>query len=136
MKVLVDTSVWSAALRRKKPSAKERSIAEVLAGLIRDLRVTVLGPVRQELLSGISDADRFEDLRQKFAVFPDHPLVTADYELAARCANECRVRGVQGSTTDFLLCAVALRHDFVIFTLDADFEKFRKIIPVKLFAAG
>ena len=50
MKVLVDTSVWSLALRRKE----QCEIAEKLADLILSSLVVMIGPVRQELLSGIS----------------------------------------------------------------------------------
>ena len=59
MKVLVDTSVWSLSLRRSstKRSEQERVIVAELGALVEDGRAAIIGPVRQELLSGIRGAD-------------------------------------------------------------------------------
>ena len=46
MNVIVDTPVWSLAMRRHKPSGRE---ANALAELLRDDRAILLGMVRQEL---------------------------------------------------------------------------------------
>jgi hypothetical protein len=64
-------------------------------------------------------------LREYLRAFPDLELTTEDYELAAEFFNTCRSNGVQGSSTDFLLCAVAHRRGYSIFTTDKDFENFR-----------
>ncbi|MDX1999859.1 MAG: hypothetical protein SF066_19240 [Thermoanaerobaculia bacterium] len=70
MNILVDTSVWSLALRRNQPA--------------------------------------------------DSPF------------DRCRARGVQGSNTDFLLTAVALRRAVPILTTDQDFERFAGVLPIRL----
>jgi predicted nucleic acid-binding protein len=130
--VLVDTSVWSLALRRRRPTrAAETS---ELAELIREGRVSLLGPVRQELLSGIGDEKQYAVLRDHLRAFPDVELVPADYEEAATFFNRCRARGVQGSNTDFLICAAAARRQFDILTTDADFRHFAKLLPIRLHA--
>ncbi|MDA8411271.1 MAG: hypothetical protein M0001_12910 [Treponema sp.] len=77
--------------------------------LIGDLRVMMIGPIRQEILSGISDDSKYEMLRTRIAAFPDEALTTEDYELAAKFSNQCRKAGVQGSHVDFLICAIAAR---------------------------
>ena len=69
-----------------------------------------MGPIRQEVLSGIRDLKAFERLRDHLASFPDEPLTSTDYERAAACFNACQARGVRGSITDFLLCAVSSGH--------------------------
>lgn len=104
MSVIVDTPVWSLALRRA--NSARNAEAEELARLIREGRALLLGPVRQELLSGIRSKDQFKTLRAALRPFPELRLQRADYEEAAECHNRCRARGVQGSNTDFLLCAV------------------------------
>ena len=129
MKVLVDTSVWSLALRRKSPDA----IAEKLAELILASMVVLIGPVRQELLSGISDESMFLKLKSRLEHFDDLPITTLDYETAARFYNTCRFHGIQGSHIDFLICAVAANHDLYIFTTDQDFERYAKHLPIRLF---
>ena len=58
MKVIVDTSVWSLALRRGKQSAS--APAQELKNLIHDHRVQMIGPVRQEILSGIRSESQLD----------------------------------------------------------------------------
>ena len=130
MSILVDTSVWSLALRRKTaPSSGE----ETLKHLILDGQVRMIGPIRQELLSGISNPEQFEALKARLAYFPDTPIQTSDYELAASFFNLCRRNGIQGSHIDFLICAVAVSNEFQIYTTDKDFLSYREHIPVVLF---
>lgn len=128
--VLVDTCVWSLALRGKTP--KESSIAEQLTQIIDDNQVKIIGPIRQELLSGYSDKNKFDQLRGKIQYFPNEPVLDTDYECAAEYSNFCRSKGIQGSHTDFLICAVAVRLKFKIFTTDKDFKNYAKYLQVKL----
>jgi len=131
-KILIDTSVWSMALRRNKPNEREMQVAEELATLIKEYRIVVIGPVRQELLSGISDLTVFENLKNKISIFTDYLIRTNDYEQAAECANICRKYGIQGSHTDFLICAVAIKNGWEIFSEDKDFLNYQKYLPIKL----
>ena len=132
MKILVDTSVWSLALRRKS-AAQDPSVIE-LRGLIEELRVQMIGPVRQEILSGIRSKSQFLKLRETLGAFPDLALTSQDYELAAEFLNVTRKRGIQGSNTDFLICAISKRHEMPIFTTDKDFVLFSKHLPITLYA--
>ena len=130
MRVLVDTSVWSLALRRD-PHGHHQS-AEELKALVADHRVEMIGPIRQELLSGIRNASQFERLQNHLTAFPDIPIGTEDYEMAAKFYNLCRSKGIQGSNTDFLICSVAARNHLAIFTTDKDFQLFAKHLPIVL----
>ncbi|MBV8201991.1 MAG: PIN domain nuclease, partial [Acidobacteria bacterium] len=67
--------------------------------------------------------------------FPDLAVTTADHESAAQLFNRCRARGVQGSNTDFLICAVAERLGMPIFSTDDDFASFAPILPIELHAS-
>ena len=129
MKVLIDTSVWSLALRRRAPV---HAAVDELRRLVVQGRAGIVGPVRQELLSGIRDRAVFERLRDHLRAFPDEPITSVDYERAADCLNICRAKGIQGSNTDFLLCAVAERARLPIFTTDDDFLTFSRVLPVRL----
>ena len=133
MKVLVDTSVWSLALRRGKQS--NAAPAQELRQLIQDHRVQMIGPIRQEILSGIRNDSQFNKLRKHLESFPDLPILTKDYVRAAKFFNLCRSKGIQGSNTDFLICALAVRNKFSIFTTDKDFELFSKHIKIILHQA-
>lgn len=92
----------------------------------------MIGPVRQELLSGLGTRTAFNTLRDHLRPFPDLPLESEDYENAAVAANSCRRRGIQGSPTDFLICAVARRRNLAIFTADKDFARYSEILALKL----
>ena len=91
-----------------------------------------MGPVRQELLSGIQEDATFERLRQQLRAFVDLSLTTDDYEEAASFNNRCRAAGVAGTSVDLLICAAAARRDLPIFTVDTDFSRYARVLPIKL----
>lgn len=130
MKIIVDTSIWSLALRRKK----KQSFPEVriLESLIDNQRICMLGPIRQEILSGVKDNKQFVQLKDILSAFDDFTITTMDYEKAAEFFNLCRSKGIQGSNTDYLICAVSSNNRFPIFTSDKDFEIYSKHIPITL----
>lgn len=132
MNVVVDTSVWSLALRRQR-SVRSPEVEE-LVELIREGRATLLGPVRQELLSGVPIPEQYRTLRNYLRAFPDVELESEDYEEAAAFFNRCRSKGVQGSNTDFLICAAATRRRLGILTTDSDFKHYAKLLPIQLHA--
>lgn len=138
MQVLVDTSIWSLALRRSRAqlSEPEKTITSDLRDFIQDGRARIIGSVRQELLSGVRDVAQFERLKTYLRAFPDEPSLTEDYEEAARLSNQCRSRGIAGSVTDFLICAVAIGRGWQIFTEDEDFQTYARVLPLKLFVSG
>ena len=129
MKLLVDTCVWSQALRHK---ATNSELTTKLKDFVKDGRVVMIGPIRQELLSGISNLTQFNKLKETLSAFEDTPLKTKHFIKAAEFSNICRNNGVQGSTIDFLICAVSHLENLVIFTTDKDFDNYKKYLPVKL----
>jgi len=132
--VLVDTPIWSLVFRRQTGhlSADERRHVEEWMNLVRQRRVDLVGPVRQEVLSGIRDAQAFERLRLALRAFPEEGLTVEDFEEAARASNICRAAGIAGSTVDYLLCGVALRRKAAIYTVDQDFIGYSEHLPLRL----
>jgi predicted nucleic acid-binding protein len=128
--VLVDTSVWSLALRRN--AGRDTAEAAELVELIKEGRVAMIGAIRQEVLSGIRAPVQFRKLRDQLRAFADVALSESDYEEAATCFNRCRAKGLQGSNTDFLMCAVSLRRDLTILTTDKDFDGFARVLGFEL----
>ena len=131
MKVIVDTSVWSLALRRSATAANSET--EELKKLIQNQSVVMLGCIRQELLSGICEITQYEHLRERLSAFPNQILKENCYELAAKMFNDCRAKGVQGSNTDFLICAAAQLNQLVIYTTDQDFIHYKKTLGISLY---
>ncbi len=123
---------------RRRPehlSVQEQQLCEVLAELIREGRVQLLGPIRQELLSGIREETQFRKLRDYLRAFQEHPLEAANYEEAAHMNSRCRARGIAGSAPDFLICSAAHRRGWAIFTTDRDFQNYVSVLPVRLHPA-
>jgi len=136
MRILVDTPVWSLALRRKAADLTpgERRVTQLLHQIVDEGRAQLLGPVRQELLSGLREEAQFRRLRDHLRDFPDAALTAEDYEEAARASNECRKAGIAATSVDMLICAVALHHGWQIFTTDQDFVHYQRALPIQLFA--
>jgi predicted nucleic acid-binding protein len=125
VKVIADTSVWSLALRRR--TDPQTAAVTVLRELIEDGLIVMLGCIRQQILSGVRSDDQFQKLRDHLRAFPDEVLQTKDYEQAAEFFNACRQQGIQGSNTDFLICAAAANRGYAIFTTDRDFQHFQSL---------
>lgn len=131
MKILVDSYVWSLALRRRPDAPfkpEEQQLKRSLEEAIEEGRVATIGPIRQELLSGVRDTASFERLRSALAAFPDEPLVREDFEEAAACYNLCQERGLICGPIDLLICAVALRRNWSILTSDSTLKRCQEAI--------
>ena len=121
MKLLVDTSVWSVALRRKDPASlnpEEQKLKAELTQAIQDGRVVMIGLIRQELLSGIKEQAQFEKVKSALAPFLDEQIDTADHDYAAWLYNECRSQGFEVGPVDMLICAVAVRRNWQVLSSD------------------
>jgi hypothetical protein len=134
MNALIDTSVWSLALRRrhKDLTAAEQTVVGELADLTREGRARIIGLIRQELLSGIRTPTQYERLRAALRAFPDEPITTSDYEAAAQAGNACRAKGIAPSVVDVLICQIAMSRQWSIFTTDPDFKNYAKALPIML----
>ena len=135
MKVLVDTCIWSLALRRKPNdlSIQESSKVAELRDLIGDSKAAIIGVIRQELLSGIKSPAQFESIRSQMRAFPDEVLATEDYESAAAFASRCTAKGIAAPVVDLLLCALSIRDSMPILTIDPDFKRYATVLPIQLY---
>ena len=134
--ILVDTPIWSLALRRRPHDLKAAEARHVREWerLVRAGAAQLIGPVRQELLSGVRDDRAWERLRAALRPFPDVPITTDDYERAAQFFNRCRAKGIVGSAIDLLICAVSAGYGAPIYTTDADFRRYAAVLRLKLHA--
>jgi predicted nucleic acid-binding protein len=134
LNALIDTNIWSIFIRRKQSqlNPQEKAIRLKLRDIISTGHGSIIGPIRQEVLSGIRDRKQFDEVRTYLAMFEDDPILSADYEEAAACFNSCQRAGVVGSSIDMLICAVALRLGHEIFTTDPDFAHYAQCLPIRL----
>lgn len=131
MNVIVDTSVWSIALRRS--SRVETFEVGKLSELLKEGRqVFLIGTILQELLQGVRSSSEFARLKDYLEAIPMLQLDRDDYLAAAELMNTCRSNGVQASTIDFQIAAACTRHDCALLTSDHDFEHIARFCPLKL----
>ena len=130
MSVIIDTSVWSQFFRRKDP--EDPGAVEMVGDLIIRRGAVLAGIVKQELLSGIKEPERFRKLLSALSDFELLLATDEDHILAGRYFSKCRSCGVQGSFSDFLICAQASNNQMSILSSDRDFIHYLEHIPSKL----
>jgi predicted nucleic acid-binding protein len=120
MTLLVDTSVWSLALRRDQASAVPQ-VSALRDALEGDEIVVTTGLVLQELLQGFAGPRARKDIIERFAALPLLGPDRQDHIDAAQLRNSCRRAGIQVGTIDALLAQLCIRHDLTLLTTDNDF---------------
>jgi predicted nucleic acid-binding protein len=134
LKVLVDTSVWSLALRRDRPDDGNPSLDFLAYALQREGSILTTGLVLQELLQGFSGPKARTQILDRFTPLPLIVTQREDHTAAADLRNECRRGGLQIGTIDALLAQLCIRHDLVMLSTDRDFEHLARIAPLRLWA--
>jgi predicted nucleic acid-binding protein len=118
MGTLIDSSLWIDFTRAQSP----RRLKQFIAPYILDPAAHLAEPVMFEILRHALSSE-VAPLTRQFATLP--VLATPDdlWERAAALGRVCRQKGHTAGAIDLLIAAVALAHDAVVITLDADFEK-------------
>jgi predicted nucleic acid-binding protein len=132
--VLVDTSVWSLALRRDaSPDIKE---IEILTRCLQrqDVLFTT-GLIIQELLQGFRGPKQRDRILEHFSSLPLIIPDLTDHIQAASLQTTCRRKGVQIGTIDALLGQLAIGHDLDFLTTDRDFMLMSHHTPLRLLTA-
>lgn len=120
MTLLVDTSVWSLALRRSTPSA-EPAVLMLKDALLGADVITTTGVVLQELLQGFAGPTSRSSIVERFAALPFIQPDRQDHIEAAEIRNACRRAGIQIGTIDALIAQLCIRHEMQLLTTDQDF---------------
>lgn len=131
MGLLVDTSVWSLALRRdEQPNSPELKI--LVEALDSGEEVYSTGVILQELLQGFSGAKAANAIVERFAAIPMLVPDTADHIQAVEIRNKSRRKGIQVGTFDALIAQLSLRYKLSLLTADKDFKHMNKTVKLKL----
>jgi len=130
--LLVDTSVWSRFLRRRKTDENDPYVVRLRYHLEGQDCIHLVGPVLQELLDGVKQRKHFDLLTDYLAPFPLIELIRDDFVEASRLRNHCRSHGIQASPTDFLICAACIRRNYPLLTDDMDFKHISAFCDIDL----
>lgn len=131
MSLLVDTSVWSLALRRDART-KLPEVDALRAALVGADQVFTTGLILQELLQGFAEPRAHGQLIERLATLAFLMPDREDHIEAAEVRNQCRRRGVQVGTIDALLIQLCRRHDLTLLTTDKDFQGAAKHVGFRL----
>ena len=131
MNILVDTSVWSLALRRDSP-ADCREVSRLKMALLGGEGVFTTGLILQELLQGFNGPKARRRIIETFAVLPMIVPEKRDHIEAADLRVKLRQKGVRAGTIDVLIAQLCLRHGLSLLSNDADFVHMGKHVPLSL----
>ena len=131
MTLLVDTSVWSLALRRDV-EASEPEVQHLKEALLGADIVVTTGLILQELLQGFSGAKASAQIIERFAALPLIQPTREDHVAAAALGNTCRRAGVQVATIDALIAQLCIRHKLTMLSTDKDFKSAAKHCALRL----
>jgi hypothetical protein len=131
MTLLVDTSVWSFALRRDGSvyTPEVMALREALEG---PETIVTTGVILQELLQGFSGPKAAAAIIERFAALPLIQPDRQDHIAAAEVRNICRRSGVQVGTIDALLIQLCGRHELTLLSADQDFVHAARHVPFSL----
>ncbi|NWG01346.1 MAG: PIN domain-containing protein [Syntrophaceae bacterium] len=131
MRILVDTSIWSLALRRSSEVINPEAV--LLKTIIEQGEdIYLLGIILQEVLQEIRSSKDFLALKEYFKAFPLIDLTREDYIRAAELKNHLIRKGKQGSTIDVLIASAAISHHCHLFTADKHFTHIAELSELKL----
>jgi len=132
--ILLDTSVLSAAYRRRRGSAPEPFAATHLRQLVKhNAPLAIPGIVFQELLSGVRTEEQFSRLQMLLESFPIFSATPPDHVAAARLFNTCRTKGVAATLIDCLIAAQTRARRAALWSLDQDFARIARLFELKLY---
>lgn len=115
--IVVDTSVWVAALRA--PLGEE---ADILKTLVDADEACLALPVRLELTAGLGPADRAR-VRRALRALPVAAPTDATWALAERWIDRAAEAGQRFGIVDLLVAALAHELTALVWSLDRDFDR-------------
>jgi predicted nucleic acid-binding protein len=127
MTVLIDTSLWIDFTRARSPA----SLKQFIAPFILDPEAHLAEPVRFEMLRSA----RPDETRQLTAQFATLPLLSTPVDLweqAIELGQACRQIGQTVLSLDLLVAVVALHHNALLVSFDADFETIAAVSDLRL----
>jgi predicted nucleic acid-binding protein len=132
--IVVDTSVWSLAFRRRARPGGEPKVVSLLRRMIKDDQpLAVPGIVFQELLTGVRDVSQAKKLQR---ILDGFPLLLANknhHVEAAKISTACRKGGVAAATVDYLIAAQCTSSNSPLLTTDEDFKRIARHAALKLY---
>ena len=127
MTLLLDTSLWIDFTRARSPA----TLKQFIAPYVLDPEAHLAEPVRFELLRS-ARPEEAQLLEAQFATLPSLPTPPDLWQQAIALGQACRAIGRTVLSLDLLVAAVALHHNAVLVSFDADFEAVASVSRLRL----
>jgi len=127
MTLLLDTSLWIDFTRTRSPAA----LKQFIAPFVLDPAAHLAEPVRFEMLRS-ARPDETRQLKAQFATLPMLSTPADLWQQAIELGQACRQIGQTVLSLDLLVAAVALHHNAVLVSFDADFETIASVSALRL----
>ncbi len=127
MTLLLDTSLWIDFTRSRSPAPLKRFIAPY----VLDPEAHLAEPVRFELLRS-ARPEEARLLEAQFDALPCLPTPADLWQQAISLGQACRQIGRSVLSLDLLIAAVALHHNALLVSFDADFEAIASVSALRL----
>jgi len=103
--------------------------------LVNQGLLEIVGPIRQEISSGIGTRWKFDVVRDRLRAFL---ILNRDWRITRRPPRNTIVvgQGDPGIIYDFRHCSVAIRHELEVLTDDKDFLGYKTVLPIRLYHFG
>ena len=131
MTIIVDTSVWSLALRKNGP-ANHPAVKKLQSLLVDTQSIVLIGIILQEILQGFRQEDTFKKATSHFDPFPLLTLDRSDFVAAAKLRRYAASKGLSLSTPDCQIAAATIEHHCHLLTTDKDFIRLAQLVPLQL----
>jgi predicted nucleic acid-binding protein len=131
--LLVDSSVWSLALRRDEPP-NTANVQELRRALNAGEPIVSTGLILQEVLQGFRGPKSRDLILNHFAAFPLLVPDRDDYVAAADLRNRCRRSGRQVETIDALLAQLCLRYELTMLSADRVFASIAPLVGLTVWS--
>jgi predicted nucleic acid-binding protein len=125
--IVVDTSVWIDSFRSAKGAA-----AQHLDQLLESDQVALAAPVRVEILSGASVADRAR-LRRVLSALPTLFPSQSTWRLMESWLDTATRAGERFGVADLLIAALAVEQAVPVWSVDGDFKRMARIGLIKAY---
>jgi len=131
IRFLIDTSVWSEALRRKE---KKLNSSETLVKRIieNNEEIVIIGIILQEILRGITNETLFSEIKNILNDFSFIDISREDYIFAAELRNKCKQQGITAGSFDFLIASVAINNNLTLVTYNNNFINISRHTRLKI----
>jgi predicted nucleic acid-binding protein len=127
MTLLLDTSLWIDFTRARSPAA----LKQFIAPFVLDPQAHLAEPVLFEVLRS-ARPEEARQLEAQFATLPTLPTPSDLWQRAIALGQACRQIGRTLLSLDLLVAAVALHHNAVLVSFDADFEAIASVSELRL----